>query len=65
LPEEEERARDLEALVDDALLTEVLMGWDGDPCGCTVCACPLFLDRPDLPMCRDCEAGNHPGDVRQ
>ena len=50
---------------EDPLMVEALMGWDGDPCECPVCICPMFLDRADATSCRDCEAGNHTGQLRE
>ena len=49
----------------DPLMVEALMGWDGDPCECPICVCPLFLDRADATFCRHCEADNHTGLLRE
>ena len=47
------------ASVEDVLLVETLMGWDGDPCRCPACACPRFLDGTDDTLCAACLAGDH------
>ena len=69
MPDEEELQGEdeggLEALVDDALLTDALMGWDGTRCQCAVCECPRFRDGADPLLCRDCLVGIHPGPARQ
>jgi hypothetical protein len=53
LPDEDELEidDDGQALVEDALLVETLMGWDGDPCRCAECACSRFLDVADARLC--------------
>jgi len=54
LPDEDE----LEHLVEEELLVETLMGWDGDPCECTECLCARLSDGPEL-VCGDCKQGRH------
>jgi hypothetical protein len=48
-----------QGLVDDALLVETLMGWDGDRCECAACPCPRFRDGADDTLCGPCLAGDH------
>ena len=50
---------ELENIVDDALATDALMGWDGAPCLCPECACPRFRDGTDPLRCPHCHAGDH------
>jgi hypothetical protein len=61
LPDEDELEIDGDgpALVEDALLVETLMGWDGDPCLCPECACARFRDAPDDLRCAECRADRH------
>jgi hypothetical protein len=65
LPEDElgeleaEGAGEDEARIEDALLVEVLMGWDGDRCACVECDCPRFRDQSDETRCLDCLVGQH------
>jgi hypothetical protein len=49
---------ELEHLVEDELLVETLMGWDGDPCQFTECPCGRFRDGPEL-LCLECREGRH------
>ena len=50
---------ELEHLVQDALETDTLMGWDGAPCLCTACECPRFRDGSDPTRCPQCSLGDH------
>jgi hypothetical protein len=61
LPDEDELEIDGEdgARVEDALLVETLMGWDGDRCECPDCACERFRDGTDATLCAACLAGDH------
>ena len=54
MPDEDE----LEHLVEEELLVETLMGWDGGPCECTDCECGRPRDGPDL-LCPNCREGEH------
>jgi hypothetical protein len=47
--------------VEDALLVEALMRWDGEPCQCTECECLRFVDEANETWCRDCREGRHWG----
>lgn len=49
--------------VDDVLIVEALMGWDGDRCRCEECLCPRYLDGTDPDRCSDCVEGRHWFDV--
>ncbi len=44
---------------DDPELVDAIMGWDGEPCACTICDCPRFVDEPREAWCRDCREGRH------
>ena len=57
MPDEDEL--DHERLVEDALLVDTLMGWDGDRCACAECDCPRFQDTADDTRCGDCREGRH------
>ena len=57
MPDEDEL--DHESLVEDALLVDTLMGWDGDRCECVECDCPRFQDTVDDKRCGDCREGRH------
>ena len=46
-------------LVDEELLVETLMGWDGEPCRCRKCACPRFRESADEERCPECAQGRH------
>jgi hypothetical protein len=61
LPDEDELELDGEdqVRVEDVLLVEALMGWDGDPCLCADCACARFRDHADDLRCADCRADRH------
>jgi hypothetical protein len=61
LDEDDELELDAEdqARVEDVLLVEALMGWDGDPCLCPECGCPRFRDDADDLRCADCRADRH------
>jgi hypothetical protein len=60
LPDEDE----LGDAVEDVLLVDALMGWEGDPCGCPDCDCPRFRDGASKLLCGDCLRGDHwPADV--
>jgi hypothetical protein len=56
LPDEDEIEHDR---VEDVLLVEALMGWDGDRCECDECDCPRFRDAADDVRCGDCRVGRH------
>ena len=47
------------ALVEDVLLVEALMDWDGDRCACPDCTCQRLRDGADLTLCAACLAGDH------
>lgn len=48
-----------QAAVEDVLLVEALMGWDGDGCECPDCTCERFRDGADDTLCAACLAGDH------
>lgn len=48
-----------QARVEDMLLVETLMGWDGDRCRCPDCRCERFLDGTHETLCAACLAGDH------
>lgn len=50
---------DLGDQVEDVLMVEALMGWDGDRCECVECDCPRFRDTADDIRCGDCREGRH------
>ena len=60
MPDEDEFdfGADEQARIEDALLVDTLMGWDGDPCRCVECACPRFLDGLDDALCGPCLVGD-------
>jgi hypothetical protein len=45
--------------IDDILLVDTLMGWDGEACRCPECVCPRFVDGSNVVLCASCLAGDH------
>jgi hypothetical protein len=56
-PDEDETPFDSTEL-ENVLLVEALMGWDGDPCECA-CKCRRFRDASPDPRCEPCRRGEH------
>ena len=61
MPDDEELELDggEQARIEEALLVDTLMGWDGDRCRCAECVCPRFLDGSNDTLCPECFAGDH------
>jgi hypothetical protein len=50
---------ELGELANTAILTDTLMGWEGDVCECPDCDCRRFQDGSDDRRCPPCRVGEH------